>query len=300
MNSVNSAVTRFTVLLFLISAASLLRADVIQLNPQAATAFGFSLPGVINPVVDYTVGGQAWQTTTDPLVYDSASTLESEGLANPFLNALSSGLFPGAWTFGYNTAALADNTFQVGTYEAQGPPPPVSNTNQVNNAGCPSPNSCVGSAFFLNYVPTGNDPTANIHWVQIVLASYTVNGRIPTPQYSIDVVNADRVAQFAITPYYDAGFAANSSSFLDIPFITGPDQPTDFDALTLLVSGPNTFGGNFTIYGGVQWGWSNEVVPRPNAVTAAPEPSSVVFLVPILLVLAQIIRKRTRAAAGCL
>src|SRR5579863_3388278 len=57
MNSVNPAVTRFAVLLFLTSAASMLRADVIQLDPQSVSAFGFQTTGVINPVVNYTVGG---------------------------------------------------------------------------------------------------------------------------------------------------------------------------------------------------------------------------------------------------
>jgi len=220
-------------------------------------------------------------------VFDSASTLQSEGLANPFLQALSNGVFS-SWTFNYNTAVtLADNSFQVGTYDAQGPPPPPSN-NAALPGECTSVNTCVGSEFFLNYVPTGNDPTTNIHWVQIVFANYTPQNGRGSPGYLVDVADDLKIGSLAITPYYDAGFAANTTSFLDIPFMTGADQPTDFDALTLLVSGPSSSdftAGQVTIFGGVQWGWSNEDVP---------EPSSVVFLVPVLLVLAQLIRMRAR------
>ena len=278
----------------------MVRANVIQLDPQSVSAFGFQTTGVINPVANYAVGSQQWQTTTDPLAFDSASTLQSEGLTNPFLQALSNGIFS-SWTFNYNTAiTLADNSFQVGTYDAQGPPPPPSN-NAALPGQCTSVNTCVGSEFFLNYVPTGNDPTTNIHWVQIVFANYTPSGRIPSPAYTLDVADNLKIGTVAITPYYDAEFAANTTSFLDIPFITGADQATDFDALTLLVSGPSSSAftaGPVTIYGGVEWGWSNQVAPGPNSVAATPEPSSVAFLVPILLALAQLIRVRTRRLQG--
>jgi hypothetical protein len=269
---------------FLLMTTIPLAADEIQIAPQAVKFMGFNTTGVVKPVVSYTVGGTSWQTTTNtPLVFDSASFLQAQGLENPFLQALSNDLGAG-WSYTFNTTAtIANNTFQVHTYEAQGPPPPASNNDAFTAVGyCPG-NNCVGSEFFFNYVPTGDDPTTNIHWVQILYDNYLADGTRVAPFYEID--NAG-----GTVPYYDVPFTADSNGFLDIPFTPPPGQPTVFDALNLLVTGPPADKpGQFTVYGGIDWGWSNQVVP---------EPSSLVLCGTGLLCLIFITSRRQRKRLG--
>ncbi|HEX6897609.1 MAG TPA: hypothetical protein VF146_20155 [Bryobacteraceae bacterium] len=272
--------------LVLINLASGLRADQIQINPQAQVQFGIPTTGQIVPVVNYMVGANPWQTTTDPLVFDSASTLQSQGLSNPFLQELSSGLGAG-WSFDFNTGvSLADNTFQIGTYDAQGPAPPTNNRDALANANLCTANNCVGTEFAMNYVPTGSDPTSNVHWVQILLVNFLTNGAATLPFYLIDNDGGS-------VPYYDSVFAAGPTGFLDLPFIITPGAMRDFEALTLLVTGPpKDTPGQFTIYGGVQWGWSNQ---RADPV-ATPEPIHGALFVTLFLIAIQVLRVWRRSA----
>jgi hypothetical protein len=253
--------TSRTLILCMFSACAL-SASEIEIVPQVANFLGTATTGVVRPVASYTVGAATWQTTNNALQFDSASYLQAQGLENPFLQALSNQLGAG-WSYAFNTTAvIADNTFQVHTYDAQAPPPPASNNDALTAIGvCPAAN-CVGTQFFFNFVPTGDDPTTNIHWVQILYDNYLIGGGAArvTPFYEID--NAG-----GTVPYYDVPFVADSTGFKDTPFATGPASPTVFDALDLLVSGPapNT-PGQFTIYGGIEWGFSNQQTPEPSSV----------------------------------
>jgi hypothetical protein len=239
-----------------------LSAGEIEVAPQVVNFLGTATTGVVRPVANYTVGATNWQTTNNPLQFDSASLLQAQGLENPFMQALSNQLGPG-WSYTFNTTAvIADNTFQVHTYDAQAPPPPASNNDALTAIGvCPAAN-CVGTQLFFNYVPTGDDPTANIHWVQILFDNYLIGGGAArvTPFYEID-------NDGGTVPYYDVPFVADSTGFKDTPFATGPSSPTVFDALDLLVSGPAPgTPGQFTIYGGIEWGFSNQPTPEPSTV----------------------------------
>jgi PEP-CTERM motif len=242
-------------------------ADPIQVVPQPNNPpkfLGYQTSGVVSPVANYMFNGQPWYTSTMPLDFESAATLEAQGLENPFLNALSLA-FPAStnWTFSYNTdAVLADNTFQLHTYQPQAPPPPASNDEdfRANNfrfyAGCVTNKSCTGAEFYTSYVPTGEDPTTNVHWIQLLYANYGTPMNQPT--YEVDNFGA-------AFPYYPA-HAANGSGFFDLPADNEPGREVFFDALLLLVTGPATNApGPVTIYGGVSWGWSNQPVPEPGA-----------------------------------
>lgn len=239
-----------------------LSASEIQVDPQAAAFLGNNTTGLIRPVANYTVAGTPWQTTTNnPLAFDSAAFLQAQGLENPFMQALSNELGAG-WSYTFNTTAtIAANTFRVHTYEALAPPPPASNNDALTINGLCGGNNCVGAQFFFNYAPAGDDPTANVHWVQILYDNYLLNGNRVPAFYEID--NAGNTA-----PYYDVPFAANANGFLDTPFVTGPGQRTTFDALTLLVTGPAADKpGQFTIFGGIEWGFSNQPTPEPGTGT---------------------------------
>ena len=213
----------------------------------------------------------------------SASTLSGEGMENPFMQALSNELGAG-WSYDFNTAAaIADNSFMVHTYEALAPTPPASNNDAfvaAGESGCVTNNNCVGSEFYFTYKPTGDDPTTNVHWVQILYDNYAGGKQVP-PFYEIDN-NGGTV------PYYDVPFAANSSGYLDLPFTRRPGDQTIFDSLLLLVSGPAPGSpGKFTIYGGLTWGWSNQPVP-------VPEPASWSLLLAAAGVLAVTAIRKTR------
>ena len=252
--------TRRTLILGMFSACAL-SASEIAVTPQVVNFLGTATTGVVRPVATYTVGATTWQTTNNPLQFDSASYLQAQGLESPFLQALSNQLGAG-WSYTFNTTAvIADNTFQVHTYDAQGPPPPASNNDALTAIGvCPAAN-CVGTQLFFNYVPTGGDPTTNIHWVQILYDNYLIGGGAArvTPFYEID-------NDGGTVPYYDVPFVADSTGFKDTPFATGPGSPTVFDALDLLVSGPApNMPGQFTIYGGIEWGFSNQQTPEPSS-----------------------------------
>jgi hypothetical protein len=235
-------------------------ASEIQIDPQAVAFMGINTTGVIRPIANYTVAGSLWQTTTNsPLAFDAASFLQAQGLENPFMQALSNELGAG-WSYTFNTTAtIAENSFRVHTYEALAPPPPASNNDALTANGQCGGNNCVGAQFFFNYAPAGDDPTTNVHWIQILYDNYLLNGNRVVPFYEID--NNGNTA-----PYYDVPFAADATGFLDTPFVTGPGQRTTFDALTLLVTGPaaNT-PGRVTIYGGIEWGFSNQATPEPSS-----------------------------------
>jgi hypothetical protein len=233
----------------------------IQLAPQPNNPDvfkGIQTTGTIRPVANYRVAGVPWQTTTKSLVFDPAGFLEAQGNENPWIQTLN--LFGNGWTFGFNTTAvIADNTVQVHTYDAQAPFPPASNSdafaaaadlNDPNNffTRCGANNNCVGAEFYFGYRPTGDDPTVDVRWIQVVFDNFENAG-----SYSVD--NGGTAV-----PYY--GGAANANGFLDIPGIPGPGNPHTFDALLLLVTGPAT-PGKVTIYGGVEWGWSNQPTPAP-------------------------------------
>ena len=251
----------------------------ILIDPKPVKFLGLNSTGIIRPLVGYTWAGKPWKTTTNTLGFISASTLYGQGFENAFMQALSSNLGNG-WSYTFNTTAvIADNTFQVHTYEAQAPPPPASNNDALQLDSDCITNNCVGSLFFFNYVPTGDDPKTNVHWIQILYDNY--NNQMPVaPFYEIDNKGLN-------APYYDGPYKADGTGFYDLAFCctkTGAGSPIIFDALTLLVTGPAADApGQFTIYGGIEWGWTNQ---------PAPEPSSLLLFATALPGVALVLRRR--------
>jgi hypothetical protein len=75
---------RRTLILCMFSACAL-SASEIQVVPQGGNFLGTATTGVVRPVATYTVGAATWQTTNNPLQFDTASFLQAQGLENPFL-----------------------------------------------------------------------------------------------------------------------------------------------------------------------------------------------------------------------
>lgn len=266
-----------------LAALSPVLADPIQIAPQAATfgkntageSFDIRTAGTIQNHIDYTFERRRGTNDNNPLGFINAATLAAQGLENPFLQELA--LFGGGWTFGFNTTAvIADNTFRVRTYDVQGPTPPANNMDAFRAAApkndpadqCVKQNDCVGNEFHFDYVPTGNDPTQNVHWVQVIDTNYDSSGRF-------EVDNGGEPS-----PYYDLVGPASIAGFLDIPIKADPGRSYFFNAELFLVTGPAANNpGQMTIFGAIDWGWHNAIRPA-----AVPEPGTTWLLIAAALV----------------
>jgi hypothetical protein len=266
---------------FGLAIASSASADPIQVAPQKIpdTFLNYETTGIISPIAVYNTGKIRWVTATMPLGFESASLLEAEGNENPYLQALNN--FGGGWTYTFNTTAtIADNTFQVHTYQAQAPQPPAANnlayrkgadSGSAGDAGCVESNNCTGAEFYVRYNPTGDDPTKNVHWIQVIDdgGDFTVDAGVV-----INIVKGKPMVVLA--PYYDDGMhTANATGFLDFPTNFNAHTPSTFSAELFLVTGPAIdTPALVTIYGAINWGWSNQPMPLN-----VPEPATVFLFV---------------------
>lgn len=195
----------------------------------------------------------------DPLSFVSGSSLQAQGLEDPFLQALSNQL-GGGWSYNISGITLADDSFLAQTYDVQGPTPPAANGDAfavaapVNNFSnnCVNNNNCVGEEFQVAYDASGDAPVDNLHWVSVLYDNFD-----GPAAYEIDNGGGT-------VPYYDSVGTANAAGFLDLPGINQAGQSWVFDVQTYLVSGPDAANpGQFTIYGALDWGWQNSPAPEP-------------------------------------
>lgn len=150
------------------------------------------------------------------------------------------------WSYTIADEELSDGSLVVHTYDAYG-------------------GDFVGAEFHVEYVPGDDDPTENLHWIQIVWDNHNITDN---PGHGNSEQTVD-VAAGQGNPYYDDGGAATGSFFYDFP--KRPDELEDhwWYADLFLVSGPaiGAGAGEVTILGGIRWGWENHVtcyvVPEP-------------------------------------
>lgn len=247
-------------LTFLLPAfAGLLAAESIPVEPLATTVGGIDTTGTIQTAVYYTVGGNTWMNLANGLNYQTASDLSGQGLEDPYLQALSNNLATG-WTYAVANQNLTDGSLIVQTYDVQAPTPPATNSDAFALAApsnpfslnCVNNNNCVGEEFEVGYDQQVDDPSENIHWVQVLYTNLTGN-----PTWLIDNGGGT-------VPYYDFNGAADATDFLDLPGINRPGQQWFFDAEDYLVQGPDAAdAGQFTILGAVDYGWANSPTPEP-------------------------------------
>ena len=145
-----------------------------------------------------------------------------------------------------------------------------------------------GATFGISYNPVGTDPTAGIHWVQVIDMNQPANTPGTPPRGStygvstgggytayMDNSGNRTTGASANNPYYGnlSAFAyANGVGILD-----GPARPLnaatlglDWEAQAFLTTETDTINGavtthNVTVYDGVWWGFT--VVPEPGSST---------------------------------
>ncbi|MCB9782585.1 MAG: PEP-CTERM sorting domain-containing protein [Candidatus Omnitrophica bacterium] len=155
------------------------------------------------------------------------------------------------WSYASAINELSDDSLVVHTYDVQGTA------------------ARVGAEFHLEYIPHGDDPTTNLHWIQVV----TTNHSLRNPPGSGHGTNFNGVDNPFSTggrsPYYDDGGAATANHFYDFPGRSDTAKAHTWMAELFLVSGPAADAGPglITFYGGVTWGWENDCVPEPATMT---------------------------------
>jgi hypothetical protein len=172
------------------------------------------------------------------------------------------------WKVTGNVAAVPAGSVQVNTYGA------------IGIGGDDPDNWRVGANFAATYLTTkpgggsNGNPTANIHWIQVVATNnkLTVNamgdlmGNPGTLDNKVDVRRTN-----VTNPYYDQGFAATATNFIDEPRRFDAEFDNDWIATLFVASGPLTPGtaanpATISVYNntGVTWGWQNFFFPNVN------------------------------------
>jgi hypothetical protein len=171
------------------------------------------------------------------------------------------------WYFTYNEGEDLRSKVEIKVYDAF-----VVNAPDVNTRGGlykgkdrVSNTDCGGAVLYLEYNPTGSDPTS-IHWVQAYRQRLTEGG-----SYTIHLDNPT-----AGTPWYDVGGAAGNNWFLDRPYdvcsTCGCRPPTSCNTdvefqVFIAVDTTREEGGKMrhdvTVYDGLWWGYEYVCVPIP-------------------------------------
>lgn len=224
-------------------AAGSVFAGPVQADYASRVSFGRTTAGVNRQTQAYTVGTDNW---TANLVPPTVSEINNTG--GEFFFAQLAAEYPAAsgWSFSSAVNTLSNNSLKIHTYAVTG------------SAGF------VGAEIDIEYVPGVGDPTANIHWIQVVRDNHNVTGNPGhgNGELVVDQNNGRR------SPYYDDGFAANSRNFYDFSGRNDGGATHLWQAELYLVVGPAaTAPGPVTIYRtGMAWGWNNIPAPASSVV----------------------------------
>ena len=149
-----------------------------------------------------------------------------------------------------------------------------------------------GDELGLAYKPQGRDPAGNgVHWIQVIRTNDpssfgSANGVSPPGDpgftYYIDDGWTGQTNP-PTNPFYDGGYTADSTDFLDIPFralLTGDN----WQAQVFIATEPNNK--TLDIYDGVWWGFTNPT----------PEPGTLLLFGSGFIGLGTFLRKRRHQA----
>jgi hypothetical protein len=234
--------------LFLCAAsANVVLGGIVLEDYRQRTVLGYTTSGLYDPHEPYSIGTDPWIAKLDPL---RPTDIVRGGTAN-FLAVLTAAFPPASgWSFVAAANDLSDGSLKVHSYDVDGTPTRV---------GIEFP--LIG--FDVEYVPGVGDPTANVHWIQVVTNNHNVtnNPGHGNPENVVD----NPFSPGGRAPYYDDGGAADSRNFLDAPARNDANMTHHWIADLYLVTGPApTTPGQVTIYNGIRWGWENHPVPEPS------------------------------------
>lgn len=223
--------------------ASALAGPVIE-DYKSRTVFGFTTSGLYDEKDEYTVGNKKYTSVLKPA---RVTPINNTG-GDFFFDTLSAWAVGRNYTFVSAVNGLSDNSLKIHTYDVK-----HDATGQ-------------GVEIDIEYVPGANDPTTNVHWIQVVRNNFNItapNAADRGPGKFEQVVD---IAGTATSPYYDDGFAADSRNFYDFPS-RDPAVTMFWEAELFLVTGPAPgAGGTISLYRpGLRWGWETtvEMVPAP-------------------------------------
>lgn len=139
------------------------------------------------------------------------------------------------------------------------------------NLGSVNRSGAAGAQMAVGYTPGNGDPARNsVHWIQIIHTNSpsdfgTANGvgLLNDVGFTYYVDNgANNGANARVTPFYDAGYAANGQGFIDSPFRYEPNVV--WDAWCFLATG-DLASRTLKIYDGWSWGFTTSTVPAPSS-----------------------------------
>ena len=236
-----------------------LRGDIVIENYGAAsfTKAGdgtWSSTGKYDPVNNYTMAGIPWVAYLDPSGPFPLASAPKAG--SPFVRFLPEleAEFP-TWSFSF-AGDLEDNSLVVKAYDVEASPPV-----NATYVGIQQDLSTSTFGFYVQYVPTGNDPTANVHWIQVIYDNHAIDGGHGDIENIVDNGGADN-------PFYDTKGAADDRNFVDAPGRLDPGNSHVWIADLYLVTVPDPTNAPtvVNIYDGIEWGWRNDPIPEPATV----------------------------------
>lgn len=136
-------------------------------------------------------------------------------------------------------------------------------------------------SFDITYTPGAGDPTAaanDLHWIQRLFSNHAV-GAGGGHGVNVDKIDNDNTVNDPVlglcsnSPYYDCGYFAGETFFVDRPSRSG-DSENDHVWGAELYLVEQTAVNTVTIYNGIRWGWLN-TASDIRALTAPP--SAIIF-----------------------
>jgi hypothetical protein len=225
------------------SSVSAGQAAVVTLGPLSTTpsAGGFTSDGIYNPVDIYRAGfGLGIAFLLPPIPIELPLGGVSGGLIDFGGNLQNAqGSYAGAaggWSYTSAATSLAANSLNVTAYDVSG---------SSTGVGIASTATTLGIA-----VDYSGPAIANAHWIQVIADNHKLGAAHGTLDNKIDITAPDT------TPYYDASFAANATTFLDAPTRSDATNTHWWLADLYYASGPLTPGA-VTLYDGLLYGWGN-------------------------------------------
>ncbi len=235
--------------------------DIVPAQPGAANNYRFTDV--------YTLpGGAQWSVVLNPAGGDELL----RGGTDTFLARLQAE-FPG-WTFNIAPSDLT-GTFNIQNNYACGP--------GTNDCGTEQgvPGTILGSFIDITYTPGAGDPTAaanDLHWIQRLYSNHAL-GAGGGHGVNVDKIDNDNAVNDPVlgvcanSPYYDCGYFAGETFFVDRPSRSG-DTGSDHVWGAELYLVEQTAANTVTIYNGIKWGWLN-TASDIRALTAPP--SAIIF-----------------------